>query len=815
MKRVIKAEFESIHASLDRIDGGGFQSVNDEQKNDEDGIKFTTNGEILVVKRSLNMQPSQDDQQRENIFHTRFHVNDKVCIVFIDAGSCTNVASTLMVENSGDTCMRRVKLHILDKKLKLFDASNNAQINACIGGLKRCILDKKLKLFVKSEKSANLQRLFGWDPVLLPPLTGIIKKNSSFFWGKEQEDAFMKIKDCLTRAHVLALPDFDKTFEIECDASGVGIGVVLMQERRLVAYFSEKLSGATLNYLVYDREMYALIRALETWQHYLLPKEFVIHTDHEALRYITGKENVVADDLSRRYALLSYLDSHLIGFAYICELYPDDLDFRDKFYACEKGADGKFYRHDGYLFKENRICIPQGSMRDILIREAHEGGLMGHFGVTKMLHTLKKHLFWPNMRRDVERFCERCATCKKAKSKVSPHGLYLPLPIPDSPWIDISMDLCLNCLGLGQLAEAGEVLVIKRSLNAQPMQDDQQRETIFHTRCLVIDKVCIVIIDGGSCTNVASTLVVDKLGLKTTKHPEPYKLQWLNNGGELKVTKQVVVPFSIGRYKDEVKCDVCPMDSCHLLLGRPWQYDRRVLHDCFTNRYSFDHEGKKVILAPMSPREVYEDQIHLKTSIAAWKASKEKITCENEESHTKVISASTSSSISSPNLQVETRAPSTDSKVASVGMTSAFISFQLNEADTPSASSFQLIEAPFSSTSALLAQFKLNNPEVAETYPTQVRVSYGHVDSLWGVLPFLYACARHVMASGACAMHTGQHVHHHTCQACGWLFQGFPPSIWAPSMNTRFKFVAEMQGRLKEFKNSHILHLWLKFILQL
>ncbi|KAL4324026.1 hypothetical protein GQ457_11G026260 [Hibiscus cannabinus] len=63
--------------------------------------------------------------------------------------------------------MRRVKLHILDKKLKLFDASNKAQINACIGGLKRCILDKKLKLFVKSEKSANLRRLFGWDPACL------------------------------------------------------------------------------------------------------------------------------------------------------------------------------------------------------------------------------------------------------------------------------------------------------------------------------------------------------------------------------------------------------------------------------------------------------------------------------------------------------------------------------------------------------------------------------------------------------------------------------------------------------------------------
>ncbi|KAL4296689.1 hypothetical protein GQ457_12G014090 [Hibiscus cannabinus] len=78
----------------------------------------------------------------------------------------------------------------------------------------------------------------------------------------------------------------------------------------------------------------------------------------------------------------------------------------------------------------------------------------------------------------------------------------------------------------------GEALVIKRSLNAKLTQDDQQQEIIFHMRCLVNEKVCVVIVDGGSCTNFASSIMVEKLGLKTTKHPNPYRLQWLNDGFE-------------------------------------------------------------------------------------------------------------------------------------------------------------------------------------------------------------------------------------------------------------------------------------------
>jgi hypothetical protein len=121
---------------------------------------------------------------------------------------------------------------------------------------------------------------------LATPFTEVIKKNVSFKWVKEQEKAFNLIKEKLTNAPLLVLPNFAKTFEIECDASGIGIGAVLMQEGRPVAYFSEKLSGAALNYPTYDKEMYAFVRALENWQHYLWPKEFVIHTDHESLKHL-------------------------------------------------------------------------------------------------------------------------------------------------------------------------------------------------------------------------------------------------------------------------------------------------------------------------------------------------------------------------------------------------------------------------------------------------------------------------------------------------------------------------------------------------
>ena len=104
------------------------------------------------------------------------------------------------------------------------------------------------------------------------------------------------------------------------------------------------------------------------------------------------------------------------------------------------------------------------------MREAYSGGLMGHFGIKKTLDVLSDHFLWPHMKRDVERACEKCITCKQAKSKAMPHGLYTPLPIPNEPWVDISMDFIL---GLPR-SKGGEILFLLL------LTDSARWHTSFH-----------------------------------------------------------------------------------------------------------------------------------------------------------------------------------------------------------------------------------------------------------------------------------------------------------------------------------------------
>lgn len=175
---------------------------------------------------------------------------------------------------------------------------------------------------------------------IMTPITDCMK-HISFVWSLEASLAFEVIKTKLTMAHILVLHDFDQPFELHCDSSKLGIGTVLSQQGRPVAYYSEKMTGARARYSTYDIEFYAIVQAIKHWRHYLAHTEFVLFTDHVALKYLSthdkissrhaswitylqqftfvikhqsGKLNKAADALSRRHALVSTLRVSVAGF---------------------------------------------------------------------------------------------------------------------------------------------------------------------------------------------------------------------------------------------------------------------------------------------------------------------------------------------------------------------------------------------------------------------------------------------------------------------------------------------------------------------
>ncbi|XP_068483847.1 uncharacterized protein [Phaseolus vulgaris] len=171
----------------------------------------------------------------------------------------------------------------------------------------------------------------------------------------------------------------------------------------------------------------------------------------------------------------------------------------------------------------------------------------------------------------------------------------------------------------------GDLLMIQRILHNQPSAPiETQRENIFHTRCNVLENICSLIVDGGSCCNCCSTRLIEKLQLQVVPHPQPYNLQWINEDGELRVDKQVEIEFSIGNYKDNVLCDVVPMEACHILLGRPWQFDKKTSHNGLTNEISFIHKHKRFVLSPLPHSQVVKDQIQMKHKRDEEKIEKEK-----------------------------------------------------------------------------------------------------------------------------------------------------------------------------------------------
>lgn len=299
------------------------------------------------------------------------------------------------------------------------------------------------------------------------PLTDCMK-GTTFTWTPEAQQAFDMIKSKLVSTQILALPDFSVLFELHCDACKNGIGAVLSQQGRPIAFFSEKIAGSRARYSTYDVEFYAIVQAIKHWRHYLFHQEFVLYTDHDALKHLgsqdkisarhaswiaflqqftfvirhqSGRTNKVADALSRRHLLLATLQTTVPGFAVFAELYPTDPFFASIWTTLQHGRDSEYVLHDGFLFRDNRLCVRECSLRLQLIKEFHEEG---HTGRDRTLQRVASSYFWPTLRRDVARFVERCVVCQKSKGHTANHGLYMPLPIPTQPWTDVSMDFVVG-----------------------------------------------------------------------------------------------------------------------------------------------------------------------------------------------------------------------------------------------------------------------------------------------------------------------------------------------------------------------------------
>jgi hypothetical protein len=251
----------------------------------------------------------------------------------------------------------------------------------------------------------------------------------------------------------------------------------LSQDNKPVAYFSEKLNETKRKYSTYDKEFYAIIQALKKWRHYLVPKEFVLYSDNQALQFITKQEklnqrhakwiefmqiftffikhifvnpNKFVDSLSRRCLILQEFQVKTLEFEQLKDMYCDDPDFKEAYKACtnyvlrDRSQWTEYMIQEGLLFKGNQLCIPKCSMKDKLLKEKHSGGLAGHFGHDKTFAQLSSSYYWLGMRTEVIKFVNKCRIYQHAKGKRQNTGLYQPLPITERAWDAISMDFVLG-----------------------------------------------------------------------------------------------------------------------------------------------------------------------------------------------------------------------------------------------------------------------------------------------------------------------------------------------------------------------------------
>ena len=336
-----------------------------------------------------------------------------------------------------------------------------------------------------------------------------------------KKKSFDKLKAFLIEAPVLTQPTYGKEYVIFSDASLNGLGCVLMQEGKVVAYASRQLKPHEKNYPTHDLELAAIVFALKIWRHYLYGEKCFIYTDHKSLMYLPsqrelnlrqrrwmelikdydcvidyhpGKANVVADALSRKtMQMLRTLNAHLSltdDGTVVTELIARPSLLNRVLEAQRKdekidvivsqignGKEIKFtVNEDGVLYYKDRVCVPDDNdLRKAILEEAHSGSFSMHPGSTKMYQDLKMSFWWSGMKRDISEFVTKCLVCQRVKAEHQvPSGLLQFIRIPEWKWDRITMDFVVGLPLTGRKHDSVWVVVdrLTKSAHFIPVRTD-------------------------------------------------------------------------------------------------------------------------------------------------------------------------------------------------------------------------------------------------------------------------------------------------------------------------------------------------------